>query len=131
MTPDRVAAVQLDGRVTMDMQQCYVEVRVKTCCMHLGQKRVASLPCAAVHVCEHCCRCDLDGGLPGPVRHLLVRNPRLQGGLNCAVLTASEGSHVMCKDSLLVAWGGGTDRYNDSCPVTWTCCEGTQLELDR
>jgi hypothetical protein len=45
------------------------------------------------------------------------------------------GSHLTCKDSLLVGWGGGTDQDEVSCSVASITNNGTtgpgQLDLDR
>jgi hypothetical protein len=62
---------------------------------------------------------------------LTLRACALQGGLNCSAVGAEHGSHLTCKDSLLVGWGGGTDQDNMSCPVAGAWFEGTQLDMDR
>jgi hypothetical protein len=48
MTPDRCAAVEVDGAVTVDMQQCHVEVRVRGCWTQVSDLRLTG---QEVHGC--------------------------------------------------------------------------------
>jgi hypothetical protein len=144
MTPNRVGSVQLNGPATVDMQQCYVEVRSghaqRKCCMAaldsatmrcpICQWLMAPMPCTQLltHPTDPY-PAILLGFVVGLIPGFALC---LQGGLNSAAVGAwSGGGHLTCKDSLLVSWGGGTNEDNNSCPVASIRHGGMQLDLDR
>jgi hypothetical protein len=122
----------LSGAATVDMQQCYVEVRACWTQVadgsafqvyHVLPSTLVETPACATWIVRSLGPCSWSRFLPC--------NLCLQGGLNSAAVEATKGGHLTCKDSLLVGWGGGTNNTNDSCPVAESHDDGTQLNLDR